>query len=517
MWAFVIVDRRRRKLVASRDRFGMKPLFVHRSGQRLLLASEIKAIVASGWYEFAPNDKVVADFLARGWIDHSRQSFFAGIDSLEPATVLEVDFDGGTRSSRYWDLGAVRPGSKPFDAEEFQRLFVDAVRLHLRSDVPVGVHLSGGLDSTAIICAVSQLEPAQQRREPLHAYSFIDPEFDERSYIDATIRTSAATMHELEIAPAELWSSLESMIRQQDEPVHSPTPLVGYLLMKRTARDGVKVILNGQGADEVLAGYGSYFVDYWHSMLVAFGWLKLLAERRSYRALHGKDHPQDLSSIVARAIGTLLRRSRRYLALSLAREVSRLEKGGWLSRDVCVALDAQPPAASPSTLDEALKESVLFSPLPLYLRVEDRNAMAHSVEARLPFLDYRLVEYAFSIADEFKLRGGWNKYMLRESMRGMIPETVRIRPEKMGFPVPTARWVRGPLLEPIGDLLAGTDVLSGRYFDVEALRRMFDRTRRGAGGDEHTLFTFAQTELWLRNARRRVDREPEAAPSTASR
>src|SRR5437773_10734517 len=117
--------------------------------------------------------------------------------------------------------------------------------------------------------------------------------------------------------------------------------------------------------------------------------------------------------------------------------------------------------------------------------------MAHSVEARLPFLDYRLVEYAFSVADEFKLRGGWNKFMLRESTRALIPESVRTRPDKMGFPVPTERWVQGPLLEPIGDLLAGADILSRRYFEVGGLRRMFDRTRQGGSGDEQTLFAFA--------------------------
>jgi asparagine synthase (glutamine-hydrolysing) len=502
MWAFVIADRRRRRIVASRDRFGIKPLYVHRSRNHLFLASEIKSIAASGHYDFVPDDCIVADFVARGRLDHTTRTFFAGVECLEPGTVLEVDFDGASRSTRFWDLAAVTTASRRFDPDEFQRLFVDAVKLHLRSDVPVGIHLSGGLDSTSILCAMSKLRAAGAQDEPLHAFSFIDPEFDERRYIDETVRMTSATMHELAIAQPALWASFERMIWQQDEPVHSPTPMVGYLLMQLAAQSGVKVILNGQGADEVLGGYGSYFKDYWYSLLTAFRWLKLATERREYSRLHGRAPPHSIASMLARAAGTWLRRSPRYAVRALSREVGRLRDAGWMNPDLYRFLPALDQDSAPASLDAALRDAVVSNPLPLYLRIEDRNSMAHSVEARLPFLDYRLVEYAFSVADDWKLRGGWNKYMLRESARSLIPEAVRTRPDKMGFPVPTERWVRGPLLDPIADLLGSADVLAGRYFNIDRMRAMVDRLRRGESGNEPTLFMFAQTELWLRNATR---------------
>jgi asparagine synthase (glutamine-hydrolysing) len=501
MWAFVIADRRRRRIVASRDRFGIKPLYVYRNRTHLFFASEIKAIAASGHYDFAPDDGVVADFLARGRLDHTRRTFFAGVECLEPGTVLEVDFDGASRSTRFWDLAAVPAAARRFDPDEFQHLFVDAVKLHLRSDVPVGIHLSGGLDSTSILCAMAALRARGAGDEPLHAFSFIDAEFDERRYIDDTIRSTSATMHELAIATPALWETFERMIRQQDEPVHSPTPVVGYLLMQLARQHGVKVILNGQGADEVLGGYGSYFKDYWCSLLTAFRWLRLAAERRDYRSLHGRAPPHSITSLLARAAGTLLRRSPWYAPQALSREVRRLRRAEWMNPEVLRSLPALEADSVPTSLAAALRDSVVSKPLPLYLRIEDRNSMAHSVEARLPFLDYRLVEYAFSVADECKLRGGWNKYLLRESTRALIPESVRTRPDKMGFPVPTERWVRGPLLGPISDLLGSGDVLASRYFDVGRVRAMVDQVRRGQGAHEQTLFMFAQTELWLRNAR----------------
>lgn len=494
MWAFVIHDRRRGLLFGSRDRFGIKPLYLHESSGRLVFASEIKSIRASGYYQDRMNLAVAGSFLVDGRLDETPETFYAGIRQLRPAHWFEYDLARGSMAEgRFWDVrdAPALAGGDP--AERFAGLFEDAVRIHMRSDVPVCVHLSGGLDSTAIVCASARVRAAAGASDPLTVFSYLTPEFDESEYVRATVAQTGAHLEELRTTPASLWADLEQMLWFQDEPVHSLTALVSYQLMRSTSRRGIKVVLNGQGADETLAGYPSYFRSYWNTLWKQRGASAAWSEIRQWASAHGGK-----PSAIARELGE--RRVMRwfgkfspYRAWVARRRNNRLA-GSWFSADLLQATPAL-PAVSPGELDQDLAWSQEVSPLPLYLRLEDRNSMAHSLEVRLPFLDYRVAELAYALPPEWKLRGPWNKFVLRESMKGRIPEIVRARVDKMGFPVPARKWFAEQLYEPLSDLLSSRAVVESGRYRMGDLRRDLERHRKGEVNFTDALFAVAQFEV----------------------
>src|SRR5437588_8322755 len=263
MWAFVLHARGRGVLFGARDRFGVKPLFVHRGKDCWLLASEVKAILASGVYVRETNWQVSADFLLHGKLDESPATFYAGIEQVPPGCAFELRLDGRWRQWTYWSLAAIEPEPTTQVEAALAELLEDAVRIRLRSDVPVGVCLSGGLDSTAIICAMARNRQggatAAGPPAPLLAFCYHESTFDERAFIADTLAQTGAQLRRISLTPEAMWESLVEVLRFQDEPIISGAPIAGFHLMKLAASNGVKVVLNGQGSDEILAGYPSYF------------------------------------------------------------------------------------------------------------------------------------------------------------------------------------------------------------------------------------------------------------------
>ncbi len=496
MWAFLVYDRRRGRLFGSRDRFGMKPLYCHRGRDHVLFGSEIKAISASGLYQGAPDWSVAAGFLLEGRLDDGSDTFYKGVAQIPAATAFEVDMEGRFRQWRYWTLEATPVVDVTDPAAAFAELFEDSVRLHLRSDVPVGVHLSGGLDSTSIICASARLRAKAGASGPLMAFAYMSSEYDESRYIADTIAQSAAQLVPLQTTPQQLWSSLERVLHFQDEPVHSMTPLIGFALMELTASRGIKVILNGQGADETIGGYGSYFRAYWHTLLSRG------AVRRTWREVcrHTAAHGGSTSTLLVRQLRHLIQSPlhlmRAYRVFSRWQAINRLRGDPWFSSDLKQCVRAQDPGYHGSDLDDVLAHSVAHDPLPIYLRVEDRNSMAHSVEARLPFLDHRLVSFVHGLPADWKLRGPWNKFVLREGMTGRIPESVRARLDKMGFPTPARQWLRDTLHEPMLDLLHSRRMRERGLYNVEVIEADLVRHRAGEADVAQKMFRVAQFEMW---------------------
>ncbi len=496
MWAFVIHDRRSGKVLGSRDRFGIKPLYRFRGGGCVLLASEIKSIRASGLHKGSTNWGVAARYLLEALLDDTTETFYTGIEQIAPGVTFEINAEGVYREWQYFALADVPRYDGHDPAGDFADLFEDAVRLHMRSDVPVGVHLSGGLDSTAIICASARLRAADGAREPLKAFSYIAPEFDESRYIADTIEQTGAVMVKLATDPARLWSILNEVLWYQDEPIYSMMPLVGYELMRLTRDNGVKVILNGQGADESLAGYPSYFADYWSEMLGAGRVARAWSEIGQHVAVHGGSRGGLFIRQARRLAQSRLGAVPAYRKLALWSQRRRRANNRWYSRQLTDEYKDNSKTGTEVKLDSALAYSIYRTPLPRILRVEDRNSMAHSVESRLPFLDYRLVSFALSLPADWRMRGPWNKFVLREGMRGRVPESVRCRVEKMGFPVPSANWIADALYEPVRDIVSSRQVRERGIYNVDTILVDLERHRRREVDVSWGLFNIAQFEAW---------------------
>ncbi len=496
MWAFLIYDRQRSRVFGSRDRFGVKPLFYHRTNRYALFASEIKAVRASGLYQGGVNWKIASKFLLQGEINDGEERFFTDIHQLPPGTAFELDIEGHWKQWRFWSLGAIPSIDCKDPVQSFGELLEDSVRLRMRSDQPIGVTLSGGLDSTSIICMLAKLksESEHERMTALHAFSFITKEFDESSYIADTVIQTQATLHRFQEAPLELWDKMATVLWFHDEPVHSFNALVGFDLIRLTAKNGIRVVLCGQGADEVIAGYSSYFPAYWQMLIRQGGFGDAWNEIQSYTSVHGGSPWKYFLSSLGKAGLTALHHLPAYHALSVWKNQRKYQRNTWFSPELCRYYENDVPEYLDLSLTAIQMRAVEHAPLPLYLRVEDRNSMAHSVETRLPFLDYRLVSLVFNIATKWKLRGPWNKFLLREAMRHRIPETVRTRVDKMGFPVPDQKWFAEDLYEPMQDLLASQAVRERGIYNVSAISHDLQRHRDGQGNVARRLFNVAQFE-----------------------
>ena len=497
MWAFVIYDRRQRRLFGSRDRFGVKPLFYSRDNTVIQFASEIKALRASGYQRAGINWRMASRFLLEGRLDSHHETFYEGIEQVPPGSGFEVGLDGAWHQWSFWSLDALPQTVTTDPAAAFADLFEDSVRIRMRSDVPVGVCLSGGLDSTAIICAAARQrhESAGVQPESLQAFCYMAKEFDESKYIADTLVQTHAQLRQLETSPAELWNDVRKVLWFQDEPVHTMTAVVGYQLMRLAASHGIRVVLNGQGADETIGGYSSYFQDYWVSLLqqgrVNAAWQAV----KSYTQAHGGNARTRMTAAASRCISWEMYKIAGYRTWAQGRRQARIRQNCWFSGDLTRHFISEDIPPSSAALSAALNQSVVSAPLPLYLRIEDRNSMAHSVEARLPFLDYRLVSFVCGLPDEWKVRGPWNKYVLREGMKGRIPESVRSRVDKMGFPTASKKWFAHDLYEPLRDILASRALRDRGIYNTGALIADLDRHRRGEADFSNRLFHVAEFEI----------------------
>ena len=500
MWAFVIHDRGRGVLFGARDRFGVKPLFVHRGKDCWLLASEVKAILASGVYARDTNWQVSADFLLHGQLDESPATFYAGIEQVPPGCAFELRLDGRWRQWTYWSLAAIEPEPTMQVEEALAELLEDAVRIRLRSDVPVGVCLSGGLDSTAIICAMARNRQGGaagvDQAAPLLAFCYHEAAFDERAFIADTLTQTGAQLRRISLTPEAMWDSLVEVLRFQDEPIISGAPIAGFHLMKLAASNSVKVVLNGQGSDEVLAGYPSYFDDHWRTLLRTAQVTRAWHEIQQYAARHRASASHLLLRSLSRLFHHELRRLPPYRSLASKRRWRRFKQKRWFAPSLLERHTAADEGYQDSDLNAVLRRSVERARLPHYLRLEDRNSMAHGVEARLPFMDYRLISLAFQVPADRKMQGVWNKALLRNSLRGRIPDSVRTRVEKMGFPTSLHMWMTGALAEPLRDVLASRAARERGIYNVEEILSVLQNHHRIEPEAALKLFHVAEFELW---------------------
>lgn len=441
MWATSIWDNRTRRLILSRDRFGIKPLHLARLDDGLAFASEIKGILASGLVRPRLNHDAATQFLRWANTNTTTETMFGGIDAFPPGHVAIIDPDRPTawEPKPYYRLVDQLPtgSSDALSAvgaqeasEHFRELFCSAVELRMRSDVPVGSCLSGGLDSSSVVCAASRDVDVSL---DTFTSGFDIRQHDERQWSDLVNRAVGATPHPVRPTAADFESELPALVWHQEEPFGSTSIYAQWCLMREARRNDVPVLLDGQGGDEILCGYRKYYMFYLKSLVSR---RRLVAAAREAAGLvrHGDRNQWNVFSAGSRYLpGPLQDR-----VWSIESSIRPRFQSQWNRSESGLGLSGSDITA------RQIADLERFSVPPL-LRYEDRNSMAWSIEARVPFLDHRLVELAVGLPIERKLSGGVNKAVLRDAMRGIVPDAVLNRNDKLGFTTPMVEWLGGEL------------------------------------------------------------------------
>lgn len=500
MFAFAIWDVGRKRLFLARDRLGIKPLYYAVSCGKLFFASEIKAIVAAGGVRAALNDTVIPELLANRFVA-GPQTLFRGIQKLLPGHTLTWSKESGIRTCRYWHLPeTLTPSDAPIDLEA-KRLLIrleESLRSHLVSDVPIGLFLSGGLDSTALGALMAPMV-----HEPIKTFSvvFRNAAEDESHWARMASAAIGSEHYEVDVTPEMFFDALPQMVWQEDEPLAFPSSVALYYL-SRLAAEHVKVVISGEGSDELFLGYNRY---------------RVTAVNEALGRLYGASIPQRWRNAVKANIERMPRGIRHYMARSFLGQPPGIRglffenfslfpasmQAGAL-RDPELLWDNDPYQAAgdfyqaaPGTSLDRMSYADLQTYLVELLMKQDQMSMAASVETRVPFLDHHFVEYAAALPARYKLHGWTTKAILREAVREHVPPAI-LKRRKMGFPTPVAGWLRGAFTPLLEEFVLSDRALSRSPLEPEFVRRLVATHRSREYNHGERLWFLLNLEFWQR-------------------
>jgi asparagine synthase (glutamine-hydrolysing) len=506
MFAFAIWDAPRRRLLLARDRLGIKPLYWARAGSRLLFGSEIKTILASGLVRAEPNESALPELLGTRYLSGS-ETLFKGIHRLLPGHTLVFE-DGRVTIREYWDVPVGRSNpdverlSERDAVERFRELLAEAVRTRLMSDVPLGMFLSGGLDSSAIAALMAGMID-----RPLQTFSvaFGQRAFSELDYARQVSTAIRADAHEIVIDDHDFFGALPKLIWHEDEPIAHPSSVPLYFVSVLASKH-VKVVLTGEGSDELLAGYGKY-------PRALVNWRAGSAYRAVPEALRG----WVANTMLPQLPGRFARYAKRsFLAMPRTPEAMFFDNFASIGLRRQSALLAG-TFASNSTPDRAygasrayfekpngrstILDRLLYTDLKTYLvellMKQDQMSMAASIESRVPFLDHHLVEFAAALPARMKLRGFTTKWILREAVRGLLPQAILTRP-KMGFPVPFGMWMKEHWQSVARDVLLDRRTRERGIIEPRAVEHLISAHADGRQEGADAIWSLLNLELWYR-------------------
>jgi asparagine synthase (glutamine-hydrolysing) len=504
MFAFAIWDKPRRRLVLARDRLGIKPLYYAVTDDgAIYFASEIKALLGAAAIRPQVNYDSLADYAANR-ATSGEETLFRGVKRLLPGHTL-VWSDGRIEIERYWDVSFAKADDSSSEAEcveRFRGLFHESVRLRLMADVPLGMFLSGGIDSSAIVAAMSGMV-----REPIKTFSvaFDEREANELEYARIVARAFKTDHHEVVVSPEQFFDALPAMVYQEDEPIAHPSSVPLYFLSKLASRH-VKVVLTGEGSDELLAGYDKYRKTVYNLALgrayhdAAPAGVRRAIER-AILGMKGSSRARqklirtffclspDIENIYFDNFSVFSRAMQSKLFTNQAREQMREVNPYRASLDHIGESDA-------GTLLDQLLDADLKTYLHELLMKQDQMSMAASIESRVPFLDHKLVEFAAALPSRMKLRGLTTKYILRRAMADRLPKEILAR-KKMGFPVPVGAWLRGPFTHLLDEYALSPRAIGRGIFDADFVRGLVARHRAGENHSER-LWALINFEIWHR-------------------
>jgi asparagine synthase (glutamine-hydrolysing) len=504
MFAFVIWDRRKRQLFAARDRLGIKPFYYRWDGKSFLFGSEIKAILDYPDVTAEFNRATLAEYLAFGYIT-GPETMFAGIRKLMPGHTLELSELGEPKIERYWDLTQQvdsNPQPHEYYVKTYREMLESAVESHLMSDVPLGMFLSGGLDSSAVAALAAKIRGDQIKT---FAVGYGEEKFSELGFAREVAKHIGSDHYEVRLSREEFFQAMPQLIWHEDEPIVWPSSVSLYFVA-RLARQHATVVLTGEGSDETLAGYTRY------------AWTLLNSKMdRTYRTLTPAFLRQAIrTSISAAPLSANLYRKLEHTFLmrdgqdwasfyfdNFYSAFSAADISDLLTPE-CLAYAGQPYEGSMQPWQRSsgdLLHRLLYADMNSYLiellMKQDQMSMAASIESRVPFLDHPLVEFTARIPAADQIKGFAGKFILKEAVHDLLPHEIIYR-QKMGFPTPWAYWLAGPQLDEIEHMLLAPRAIGRGMFKPESIQRIFNEHRSGHRDHGNRIWRLLNLELWQR-------------------
>jgi asparagine synthase (glutamine-hydrolysing) len=507
MFAFALWDGRARRLLCVRDRFGIKPFYYTTIGDKLYFASEIKALVP-----FLPavetDREGFAEYVTFQYTINER-TLFQGVQQLAPGHMLVVE-NGRVSVKRYWDVhyDIDHDHSSIYFERRLRELIDDSIRVHLRSDVPIGSYLSGGIDSSLIAILASQADP--RNKEAFHGKFTCFPGYDESQYARAAADSAAKNFNEIDITAQDFLANVSRIIYHLDQPVAGPGSFPQFMT-SQLASSKVKVVLGGQGGDEIFGGYARYLLAYFEQcikaaidgsykngnfIVTAESIIPNLGVLREYQPLIKTFWREGLFESL----------DRRYFRL-IDRSVDVNDEIDWsaLDRERVYETFSSVFNSTRNVRHEAYFDSMTHFDfkclLPALLQVEDRMSMAHGLESRVPFLDHPLIEFVATVPADVKFQGGHMKHLLRCAYKDVIPQEILSRRDKMGFPVPLKEWMSGELRSFVLDTFNSSRAQTRPFINATAIRGQLD----GVGQFSRKLWGLLSLELWYQNFHDRAE------------
>ncbi len=495
MWAFALWDNRNKSLFCSRDRFGIKPFFYHYDGKSFLFASEIKQLLLDSNINRDVNEKMLYRMMKIGsFLYYDDESLFSEIKVLPHSHYLVVD-NSGVHCQRYYDL-------QPQLFEESKLSFIEAqqeyrdrlsevVGLHLRSDIQVGSCLSGGLDSSALVCIANDLT-----KQPINSFTAYYKEgkgFDERKWVNRLVDRCNLKPHYISPRPEDFINDFEKMTYMHDYPVLGSSPFTQYYVMKLAGDNNTRVVLDGQGNDEINIGYEHSFYRYYADLLKKRKIVPFVSEFMAY--LTSKSKKSLIEKIAKTGIAAILPVSEQY----------RQEMKHYLPNVMCKRFNERELINKiidipSSKLSNFLYHLIMTIYLQSLLHFEDRNSMAFSVESRVPYLDHKLVEFMFSLPANYKISGAETKKLHRAAMQGIVPNEIINRNDKVNFAAPgESIWLKAELNNYLNTVLQSNSFKNRGVFDTKKINRIYKQYITGKHSYGTLLWKVMAVEIWFRS------------------
>jgi asparagine synthase (glutamine-hydrolysing) len=508
MWALIIWDNVKQTLFISRDRFGIKPLYYYQNNDIWIFASEIKAILQYSSVTSSPNKKAIFHFLLSEQPPYDGETYFNGINSFNASAYAIISGNEMTQN-KYWNLNVNKPADN-FGIREisdnFLKIFHDAVKIRLRSDVKVGTMLSGGLDSTSIAKTINDLIRANS--DDVLSVGSVQTTFSAcfpNTILDETDRINELAdqlnLDNIKIFPMreDVLEIFQKVVHSMEAPFTKSTPIVQFLLMHLAKKQGVKVVLNGHGADEMLAGYSERYcpilvADY----LLHVYLIKCFKEAVAMRKMHKINFIEiiySLLTIIAPKLAHLLKENLRFQSKKL------FSKNWFINYPLFPQYVRDRKMEGKSALDRRLKQEFFFELLPVWLNMEDKISMSASVESRLPFMDYRLVEFVFNLSNQFKIKNGVTKFILRDAMKNHLPSKIINEKKKYTFSGPEIYWLRNPFRSQIEMMFLDGEPLVSEFVKLKQIRNLlsiFLKYNKGSDWERRLVWRIFNVEMWLK-------------------